>query len=276
VHLVRVSVNRRLTPAAYDRNVFHLELDTSGTGLRYEIGSALAVHGRNGAAEVAALLAALGLPPRGVVSIEADADEAAKDKDKAATANAGAAGVTAPPARSLWTLQRLFEQRLDAFGRPGKDFYEALAPHARDARERAQLELLSGDAGADALEARARWACTFADALVEFGSARPPLAALIAMIPPIKPRHYSIASSMRAHPHSVHLLVVEVEWAEAPGRPGAALGAPPRRRFGQCSHYLANLAVGDEVAVSVTGSEMHLPVRAGAVTAAAAAAAAMY
>lgn len=83
----------------------------------------------------------------------------------------------------------------------------------------------------------------------------------VRMLPRIKPRHYSIASAMRAHPHAVHLLVVEVEWT-TPGRDAARPGRAPaaRRRFGQCSHYLARLAVGDEVAVSVLPSEMQLPV----------------
>ena len=64
---------------------------------------------------------------------------------------------------------------------------------------------------------------------------------------------------MRAHPHAVHLLVVEVEWTTPGAGAAGTVGARPRRRFGQCSHYLAGLAVGAEVSVSVMGSEMHLP-----------------
>ena len=56
-------------------------------------------------------------------------------------------------------------------------------------------------------------------------------------------------SSQRAVGDSVHLLVVEVAWTTPKGRACA----------GQCSAYLAALAPGDAVAVSVIGSEMHLP-----------------
>ncbi|KAG8808463.1 hypothetical protein FRC17_003946, partial [Serendipita sp. 399] len=51
-YLVTCTVNRRLTPIEYNRNVFHLEFDTSGTGLKYEIGEALGVHGWNDEQEV--------------------------------------------------------------------------------------------------------------------------------------------------------------------------------------------------------------------------------
>jgi sulfite reductase (NADPH) flavoprotein alpha-component len=50
-------------------------------------------------------------------------------------------------------------------------------------------------------------------------------------VPLIKARHYSIASSMKLTPRSVHLLVVEVDW-QTPGG---------RKRHGQCTRYLANL-----------------------------------
>lgn len=51
------------------------------------------------------------------------------------------------------------------------------------------------------------------------------------------------------HPSSVHLLVVEVEWTTPAGK----------RRYGQCSHYLASVKPGEQVIVSVLPSEMHLP-----------------
>jgi sulfite reductase (NADPH) flavoprotein alpha-component len=46
-YLVTCTVNKRLTPVEYDRNVFHVEFDTSGTGLKYSIGEALGIHGWN-------------------------------------------------------------------------------------------------------------------------------------------------------------------------------------------------------------------------------------
>jgi sulfite reductase alpha subunit-like flavoprotein len=234
LYTASVRANVRLTPLEYDRNVFHIEFDIAGSGLSYAIGSALGVHGHNDEAEVDAVLGALGLDGDAIVALP-PADGAALTGPGATTA--------------VTTLRRALIQDLDLFGKPGKDFYEGLAPHAAAATDRAALALLGSDAGADEFAARAAESVTFADALADFPSARPPVAALLALLPRIKPRHYSIASSMRAHPTSVHLLVVEVGWTSPSGR----------ARRGQCSSYMARLPVGAKVTVSVLPSEMHLP-----------------
>lgn len=101
----------------------------------------------------------------------------------------------------------------------------------------------------DEYSAREKEGVNYADCLRDFPSARPPIEVLISIIPRIKPRHYSIASSMKMHPNSVHLLVVEVDWTTPQGR----------KRFGQCSHYLAGLRPGQKTAVHVMSSEMLMP-----------------
>lgn len=222
-----VSVNRRLTPVTYDRNIFHVEIDITGTGMSYDIGSALGVYGENDRAEVDELLGWYGVAPDAAVAF------------------------TAPDGRTALTSARtLLTSELDVFGKPTKDFYEALAAFATDPDEAAALRHLGSDGGGDAFKARSDEAATYADILREFPSARPPIAALAGgLVPRIKPRHYSIASSMKVHPTSVHLLVVEVEWKTPGGK----------TRFGQCSRFLANAAPGSRLAISVLPSEMHLP-----------------
>jgi sulfite reductase (NADPH) flavoprotein alpha-component len=220
-----VSLLRRLTPLDYDRNIFHIEMDIRGTGLTYEIGSALGVHGCNDSSEVLALLALLGLEPEQLVAVPLGQQ------------------------RVLQSAFRLFSQDLDVFGKVGKEFYEALSRHASAPEEAALLRLLASDGGYDEFTARAEECFTFADVLAEFSSARPPVEALVAMLPRIKPRHYSIASSMKACPGSVHLLVVEVEWRTPKGV----------LKHGQCSRYLAAAKPGQSIVVSVMSSEMHLP-----------------
>lgn len=251
-YLLRVTANERLTPAAYDRNIFHLEMDLGDSGLRYAIGSALAVHGQNPDADVRAFLGLYGLEPSAVLSLPPAPGAAAAApggaKSKAGRRPKGAVAA-ADDGHQLQTALRAFKQDLDLFGRPGQEFYEALAPWARDPAEAAALARLGSEAGGEEFAARAARFATYAAVLLEFASARPPVQELLRLIPRIAPRHYSIASSQRMHPTSVHLCVVEVEWKGADGAP----------RFGQCSHYLAGLPVGAEVRVSVVGSEMHLP-----------------
>lgn len=53
---------------------------------------------------------------------------------------------------------------------------------------------------------------TYADILNKFPSAHPPLEHLISMIPCVKPRLYSIASSPRFKPDTVELMIVVNDW----------------------------------------------------------------
>jgi sulfite reductase alpha subunit-like flavoprotein len=229
----------RLTPEKYDRNIFHIEFDTTGTGLTYEIGSALGVHPRNDAGRVCAFLSAYGVPWDTVVALEAP--------------SGGGGGEGAGGGRLVCTTAfRTLAQDFDIFGRVGKEFYEALAHFAGCPKEAAALAALggSGEAGDDVgFTARETEAYSPEDVLREFPSARPPFHTLLTLLPRIKPRHYSIASSMRAHPTSVHLLVVEVAWSTPKGRAA----------HGLASHYLAGLREGDPITISVLHSEMHLP-----------------
>jgi sulfite reductase (NADPH) flavoprotein alpha-component len=127
---------------------------------------------------------------------------------------------------------------------------QAIAPYATDSYQRSKLEWL-GTEDKEGFKLRQLEAYTYADVLAEFQSARPPLDELIAMVPPIKPRHYSISSSMKMCPNSVHLLVVLVDWVTPKGR----------TRYGQCTRYLSSLRPEDNVylTVDIKPSAMHLP-----------------
>ncbi|KAI8372916.1 uncharacterized protein BYT42DRAFT_578533 [Radiomyces spectabilis] len=226
-YLVKLTENKRLTPASYDRNVFHLEFDTSGSGLKYSIGDALGVHGHNDQQEVREFLQWYGL----------------KENDVVLTRN-GESG-----RKEARTVLQLFTQTLDVFGRPNKKFYEGLAQYATDPKEREQLLFLVSSEGKEEYKKRVDETITFEDLLREFTSAKPPLEALVHMITPIKPRHYSIASSQKMHPNSVHLLVVAVDWQTSTGK----------KRYGQCTRYLADLPINSDVTVSIKPSVMKLP-----------------
>ncbi|KAJ2785405.1 sulfite reductase [NADPH] flavoprotein component [Coemansia interrupta] len=225
-HTVRVSAKYRMTPADYDRNIFHIEFDTRGTELTYEIGDALGVYGANDPALVDAFVAAYGLDGDQLVA-------AARDGGR----------------RETRSVRGWLTHALDLFGRPAKAFYAALAECAADAAEAERLRWLTTADGAAEFRARVADTVTYADVLLEFASAQPSAQRLVALVAPIKPRHYSIASSARMHPGSVHLCVVAVEWRDSRGR----------RRAGQCTRFLDALAPGDAVVVSVKPSVMKLP-----------------
>jgi hypothetical protein len=124
----------------------------------------------------------------------------------------------APPKKALLVLLG------DAAGEQGGGGGGA----ARDA-----LFFLAGRGGGGA----AAWAgvvegqaLTLLDLLLLFPSARPPLGALLSLLPPLAPRFYSIASSPLATPHALRLLfnVAEFE-AGWPGAGGRGEGGRIRR-----------------------------------------------
>lgn len=233
---VKVTEMRRLTPGDYDRNVFHIEFDIQGTGLKYGIGDALGVHAHNGVNEVMAFLKFYGVDPNSIIRSSRIGKEERGDEQQ----------------WEVRTALQLFSQVIDLFGRPSKKFYQYLADMATDEKEKATLMMICGDSAQGKAEFK-RLAgedyVTYADLLYRFKSAHPSVKQLIEIIPAIKARHYSIASSMRMHPDSVHLLVVEVSWMTKSGK----------LRHGQASHFLSNLQPGDTITVSVRPSVMNLP-----------------
>eukprot|EP00463_Aulacantha_scolymantha_P000463 TRINITY_DN1284_c0_g1_i1.p1 TRINITY_DN1284_c0_g1~~TRINITY_DN1284_c0_g1_i1.p1 ORF type:complete len:401 (+),score=54.80 TRINITY_DN1284_c0_g1_i1:224-1426(+) len=225
-YLVRVSLSKRLTPDTYDRDVFHIEFDTTESNLKYEIGDALGIYPHNIPEIVVDFLRYYKLDPTQSVSVNI------QGKTK------------------IRTIEQVFTQVLNLFGRPGRRFYEAFSKFAHDPKEKAKLEFLSSADGGPAFKKRVDDTITYADLLQEFSSCKLTVAQLMELIPPIKPRHYSIASAMSKHPNSVHLLVVLVEWKQL---------STGKQRFGLCSKYLRDMVVGDVVTVCVKPSMMKLP-----------------
>ncbi|KAG8905062.1 hypothetical protein FRB99_000751 [Tulasnella sp. 403] len=234
-YLITCTVNRRLTPLTYDRNVFHLEFDTSGTGLKYAIGEALGIHGWNDEQEVLDFCAWYGLDPNAVVNIPVP------------SANRKTDGV---PLLHTRTIFQALQQQIDIFGRPPKSFYSALADHAKAKEHRLALRFIGAPEGSATFKKLSEVdTVTFADLLRKYDSARPDFATLCELVGDIKPRHYSIASSQSAVGDRVDLLVVTVDWTDPDGTP----------RFGQCTRYLAGLKPGQKVTASIKPSVMKLP-----------------
>ncbi|ODV94840.1 hypothetical protein PACTADRAFT_50694 [Pachysolen tannophilus NRRL Y-2460] len=227
--VVKVQHNKRVTPENYSRNIFEIEFDITGTGLTYQIGEALGIHGRNNTKMVQEFLDSYGLKGDDLVQVPSKEDAHILETR---------------------TISQAFIENLDIFGKPPKKFYESLAPFAQDEAERKKLEFLASAAGAKELKAYQDDETYFyADILALFPSARPSVVELAQIISPLKRREYSIASSQKMHPNAVHLLIVVVDWVDKRGQ----------TRYGHCSHYLSQLSVGTELVVSVKPSVMKLP-----------------
>ena len=226
---VTVSVNKRLTPLEYDRNLFHMELDTRGTGLKYEVGEALGVHGWNDDEEVASFIRWSGYNPEEIVSTPS---------------------VTHPGEFESRTVYQTLQQNLDIFGKPPKSFFEALGKAVASKDEERWLRFISSGEGASTFKKLSEdETVTYVDVLHMFPTARVSIDWLVQNVELIKPRHYSIASAQVAVGDSVHLLIVTVDWMTPRGS----------MRYGQCTRYLSRLAPGTKVTVSIKPSVMKLP-----------------
>lgn len=227
--IAKVQVNQRVTPENYDRHIFHIELDITGTGLTYAIGEALGIHAPNNADNVSEFIQWYGIDANEVVGVpHGDSPDVIEYK----------------------TAFQALRDNLDVFGKVPKRFFEELANYATNEEQRQKLQLLALPAGAEELKRRNEVDFdNYVDILKEFDSAHPPFAKLAQMIAPLKRREYSIASSQKVHPNAVHLLIVVVDWVDKNGQ----------KRYGQCSKFLADLRHGAEVTVSVKPSVMKLP-----------------
>ena len=232
--IVHVKEHRRLTPLTYDRNIFHIEFDLGNSGLKYDIGEALGIHAENNRHDVEEFISWYGLNPDEVVEVPSRED---------------------PNALENRTVYQALMQNVDLFGRPPKRFYEALSEFADKDSEKTQLLVIGTGANQEAVVDFKRRAevdtVTFADVLLEFPSAHPSFHDIVRIVPPMKRREYSIASSQKAQPNTVSLLIVTVGWVDPKGRD----------RFGQATRYLNALPIGAPVTVSIKPSVMKLPPR---------------
>jgi sulfite reductase (NADPH) flavoprotein alpha-component len=228
---IHVKENRRLTPLAYDRNIFHIEFDLGDSGLTYNIGEALGIHADNDPQQVLDFIDFYGLNANDLVQVPSREDASVFETR---------------------TVYQSLVQNVDILGKPPKRFYEALAEFATDEAEKKKLEFLGGKEGADEFKQLSEVdTVTYVDVLQRFRSAHPSFPDLVRIVAPLKRREYSIASAQAVTPTSVALMIVVVDWVDPQGR----------TRYGQATRYLSQLKPGTPVTASVKPSVMKLPAR---------------
>eukprot|EP00438_Fugacium_kawagutii_P001166 Skav206565 [mRNA] locus=scaffold925:71200:71802:+ [translate_table: standard] len=112
------------------------------------------------------------------------------------------------------SVRQLFTHVLDIFGKPNRKFFETLSLFAKDEGEKKQLQSIveNSKEGAALYRDLTHDFAHHADVFKKFSSARPPIEHLLQMMPVLKPRSYSIASSPLMHPDRIQLCVVLVDW----------------------------------------------------------------
>jgi sulfite reductase (NADPH) flavoprotein alpha-component len=185
----------RLTGRGSDKVVQHLELSLDGSGLTYQPGDALGVVPRNDPALVRELIAALRLDPDAIVT------EGGRDGTLAEVLERGREITQATPRFVEAYAEAAKSKSLKRLAKPGKrDELDAFLVNR-------QIADIVREAPAKGLEPQA----------------------FVAMLRKLRPRLYSLASSLEAFPGEAHLTVGLV-----------AFGPPERRRFGVASGLLAD------------------------------------
>lgn len=145
---------------------------------------------------------------------------------------------------------------LDFSGAPRKDLLAALSVFALDATQRSRLEHLSSPLGrADFSACVATPQLSILELLLSFPSVRPPLEALVQILPRMVPRAYTIASSAAVDPINAAICVSVIDTE----KPVLENANGSRRLKGVASNFLARVVAGSSVMCYVRPSTFKLP-----------------
>ena len=213
----RMLVNRRLSGPESEKDTRHFELDLTGWGLKFEVGDSVGVYPTNDPDLVDEIIRALG----------------------------ATGGEQVPRLKGEPTSLREALLRDYSITQPTPKFLKAIAQRADAAPTLSYL--LAPDRKQD-LQTYL-WGMEVVDFLIDHPSVRFTPEEFVGLLSKLQPRLYSVASSLKAFPDQVHLIVDVVRY-ESNGR----------LRKGVASSFLAERA--DDVPVPVFPSNakhFHLP-----------------
>jgi len=226
-HHIKLVSNTRITSADYDRDARHLVFDMNTCYFKYAVGDVAALYPRNDPQEVVDFLRWYGCEPTDEVQLRlADPEFSGKKK---------------PVIPDKATLQDLFTDVVDIFGRPNGRFLESLSKFATDEKEKAHLKLMTtrSPEGKESYSKFIAETPNFADILRLFPSCKPSLAHLVELVPVIKPRFYSIASSQHWKPRELELSIVVNDWTNASGKVCIGTNTNYIRKLNDHPHWVA-------------------------------------
>ncbi|EPY83948.1 NADPH--cytochrome P450 reductase isoform 3-like protein [Camelus ferus] len=202
--LAVVTTNRKLNQGT-ERHLMHLELDISDSKIRYESGDHVAVYPANDSALVNQLGEILGADLDVVMSLN-NLDEESNKKH---------------PFPCPTSYRTALTYYLDITNPPRTNVLYELAQYASEPSEQEQLRKMASSSG-EGKELYLSWVVEarrhILAILQDSPSLRPPIDRLCELLPRLQARYYSIASSSKVHPNSVHICAVAVEYETKSGR----------------------------------------------------------
>ncbi|XP_032993957.1 NADPH-dependent diflavin oxidoreductase 1 [Lacerta agilis] len=214
----RMLSNQRVTSESHFQDVRLIELDVAGSGIEAAAGDVAMVAPRNAPDDVELFCRLLNLDPHRCFVAE-PADEGA------------VLPLLLPQPCSVGYL---VENYLDIASVPRRSFFELTAQLSPDEREQEKLREFASASGQEELYAYCnRPRRTTLEVLSDFPktAAAIPCHLLLDLIPRIRARAFSVASSMLALPNHIQILVAVVRYKTRLARP----------RRGLCSTWLASL-----------------------------------
>ncbi|KAA0701679.1 NADPH--cytochrome P450 reductase [Triplophysa tibetana] len=202
--LALVTVNRKLNKGG-ERHLMHLELDITGSKIRYESGDHVAVYPTNDTAIVNKIGVILGVDLDTIISLN-NLDEESNKKH---------------PFPCPTTYRTALTHYLDITNSPRTNVLYELAQYASEPKEQESMRKMASSSpeGKALYQSWVLDSCRNILAILEdLPSLRPPIDHLCELMPRLQARYYSIASSSKVHPNSIHICAVVVEYETKTGR----------------------------------------------------------
>ncbi|TRY57975.1 hypothetical protein DNTS_027331, partial [Danionella cerebrum] len=202
--LAPVTVNRKLNKGG-ERHLMHLELDITGSKIRYESGDHVAVFPINDTAIVDKIGEILNVDLDTVFSLN-NLDEESNKKH---------------PFPCPTTYRTALTHYLDITNSPRTNVLYELAQYATDPKDQENMRKMASSSpeGKALYQSWVLDSCRNILAILEdLPSLRPPIDHLCELLPRLQARYYSISSSSKVHPNSIHICAVVVEYNTSTGR----------------------------------------------------------
>ncbi|XP_041908363.1 NADPH-dependent diflavin oxidoreductase 1 isoform X7 [Corvus kubaryi] len=214
----RMVSNQRVTAQSHFQDVRLIEFDIAGSGITFSAGDVVMIQPQNCPEDVQQFCQLLRLEPHRHFVLEPTEP-----------------GTPLPPLLPQpCTIQYLVTHYLDISCVPRRSFFELLASFSTNELEREKLQEFSSAQGQEELFSYCnRPRRTTLEAMWDFPHTTCAIPAdyLLDLIPRIRPRAFSIASSMLAHPERMQILMAVVRYKTRLSKP----------RRGLCSTWLASL-----------------------------------
>ncbi|KAG0019318.1 NADPH-cytochrome P450 reductase [Podila clonocystis] len=213
-----ISVSRELFAASADRHCLHMEIDIADSGITYHAGDHIAIWPVNAEDQVLKLASIMNL------SAKLDTVVTVSNTDPASTKL---------PFPVPTTYRTILRNYLDITAPPSRAFIGQLAPFAPNETSAQALAKLGEDKEAFRLQvadARRSVATVLEKLLGPNQTIDIPFDLFIESVPRLQARYYSISSSPKAHPTSIHLTAVVLNY-----QPTAA---PEETVYGLATNYL--------------------------------------